>query len=34
MYWDANNVYGWVMIQDLPVSDFKFLNDKAIGSLI
>ena len=25
MYWDANNLYCWVMIQSLPVSDFKFL---------
>ena len=25
MYWDANNLYGWAMIQDLPYSGFKFL---------
>ena len=31
MYWDANNLYGWAMIQDLPVSGFKFLNDKEIS---
>ena len=24
MYWDAHNLYGWAMIQSLPVSDFKF----------
>ena len=28
MYWDANNLYGWAMIQDLPHSDFKWLTDK------
>ena len=26
MYWDANNLYGWAMIQDLPHSSFKFLS--------
>ena len=24
MYWDANNLYGWTMIQDLPYNGFKF----------
>ena len=28
MYRDANNLYGWAMIQSLPVSDFKFLSKK------
>ena len=28
MYWDANNLYGWAMIQSLPVSDCKFLSEK------
>ena len=27
MYLDANNLYGWAMVQPLPVSDFKFLDD-------
>ena len=31
MYWDANNLYGWAMIQSLPVSDFKFLSEKEIN---
>ena len=31
MYWDANNLYGWVMIQSLPVSDFKFLSKKEVS---
>ena len=28
MYWDANNLYGWAMIQDLPYGGFKFLSEK------
>ena len=32
MYWDANNLYGWAMTQDLPVSDFKFLSKKEINN--
>ena len=31
MYWDANNLYGWGMIQNLAVSDFKFLSNKEIN---
>ena len=31
MYWDANNLYGWAMIQPLPVGDFKFLTKKEIN---
>ena len=30
MYWDANNLYSWAMIQDLPYCDFKFLSQKEI----
>ena len=32
MYWDANNLYGLAMIQDLPYSGFKFLSQKEINS--
>ena len=31
MYWDGNNLYGWAMIQDLPYSGFKWLNNKEIN---
>ena len=31
MYWDANNLYGYAMIQDLPCSSFKFLTQKEIN---
>ena len=27
MYLDANNLYGWVMSQQLPVNDFKWINN-------
>ena len=30
IYWDANNLYGFSMIQDLPYCGFKFLNNKEI----
>ena len=32
MYWDANNLYGWAMIQDLPYGGFKFLSQKDINN--
>ena len=31
MYWDANNLYGWAMIQPLPISDSDFLTEKEIN---
>ena len=31
MYWDANNLYGWAMIQDLLYGGFKFLSQKEIN---
>ena len=34
MYWDANNLCGWAMIQPLPVCDFKFLTKKKLMVLI
>ena len=26
-YLDANNLYGWAMSQNLPVNDFKWINN-------
>ena len=31
MYWDANNLYGWDIIQPMPVSDFNFLTKRQIN---
>ena len=31
MYWDANNLCGWVMNQPLPYCDFNFLTKKEIS---
>jgi len=31
-YLDANNLYGWAMINSLPISGFKWLTDKNIDS--
>ena len=31
MYMDADNLYGWTMIQDLPYSVFKFLSKEKIN---
>ena len=33
IYLDANNLYGWAMIQVLPVKDFRFLDEKEIEVL-
>ena len=32
MHWDANNLYGWAMIQDLPHSSFKFLSKEEVNN--
>ena len=32
LYLDANNLYGWAMIQDLPISNFKFLSQKEVNN--
>ena len=26
-YWDANNLYGWAMLQKLPVNNFEWTED-------
>ena len=26
-YWDANNLYGWAMLQELPVNNFEWIKD-------
>ena len=30
MYWDANNLYGWAMIQHLPHSSLKFFSKEEV----
>ena len=30
MYWDANNLYGWAMIQCLPYRDFEWMSEEEI----
>ena len=34
MYRDANNLYGWAMIQSLPACDFKWLSKKQINDFV
>ena len=34
MYLDANNLYGWVMMQYLPTGGFKWLTEKQIDKLV
>ena len=31
MYWDASNLYGWEMVQDLPYCGFKWLSNEKIN---
>ena len=26
-YWDVNNLYGWTMLQNLPVKNFRWIED-------
>ena len=33
-YLDANNLYGWAMIQDLPINNFKWSEERDIDTLI
>ena len=32
MYLDANNLYGWVMSQQLPTGGFRWMKDKEINN--
>ena len=32
MYWNAKNLYGWAMIQDLPYCGFKFSSLKKVDN--
>ena len=34
MYWDADNLYGWAMIQDLPYEGFRFLSEEEIKTFV
>ena len=27
MYWDVNNLYGWVMLQELSVNNFEWIKN-------
>lgn len=33
MYYDANNLYGWAMIQHLPISKFRWLTEDEISKI-
>ena len=33
-YLDANNLYGWAMIQDLPINNFKWSQERDINKLL
>ena len=33
MYLDANNLYGWAMIQYLPTGNFRWTTDKEISKI-
>ena len=33
MYLDVNSLYGWVMSQNLPVTNFKWLTDEEMKDL-
>ena len=33
-YLDANNLYGWAMIQDLPINNFKWSEERDIDTLV
>ena len=27
-YWDVNNLYGWAVLQKLPINNFEWIKDK------
>ena len=33
MYWDANNLYGWAVIQYLPCGGFKWMSEEEISEI-
>ena len=34
MYWDANNLYGWAMVQPLPYKDLKFNDNISLRQIL
>ena len=34
MYWDANNLYGWAMMQTLPYEDLKLNKDIFLSEIL
>ena len=34
MYWDANNLYGWAMVQSLPYKNLKFIDNITIDQIL
>ena len=34
MYWDANNLYGWAMIQYLPYKGLKLIKNISLSEIL
>ena len=34
MYWDANNLYGWAIVQPLPYADLKFNDNISLRQIL